>query len=213
LPKRGMGPIRREQICRAAATVISEHGFAGTTMRMVADEAGVSTGMLNHYFANRAEMLEHTLLYVSERMQTRVAAAIADIEPGERRLREFVRSQLPTDSEAVESWRVWIAAYGDSVRRDSLRHVIGGRLSSWYEIVDRALEGIVPARGKAPIPYSWQLDALIVGLVIQAIATETAITFSDIEPAIVTAIESYAGASASSRRARNGRRSAVARSV
>ena len=75
MPKLGMGPIRREQICRAAAKVISEQGFAGTTMRMVAEEAGVSTGMLNHYFANRMEMLEETLVFVSKRQQAREAAA------------------------------------------------------------------------------------------------------------------------------------------
>ena len=71
MPKLGMGPIRREQICRAAAAVISSRGFDGTTMRMVAEEAGVSTGMLNHYFANRMEMLEETLLFVSQRQQAR----------------------------------------------------------------------------------------------------------------------------------------------
>lgn len=193
MPKLGMGPIRREQICRAAATVISERGFAGTTMRMVAEEAGASTGMLNHYFANRAEMLRETLLYVSRRMQARVAEAIDGVEPGERRLREFVRSQLPTDKEATESWRVWIAAYGASVREPQLRETIGSRLSFWYEILDRALEGIVPP-SKQPIPVAWQLDALIVGLVIQAIATKTDITFSEIEEAIVSAMQSYAQA-------------------
>src|SRR5436190_22609332 len=97
MPKLGMGPIRREQICRAAAKVISEQGFAGTTMRMVAEEAGVSTGMLNHYFASRMEMLEETLLFVSNRQQDRESAAIDGIAPGEGRLRALVRSVLPTD--------------------------------------------------------------------------------------------------------------------
>ena len=66
----------------AAAQVISEQGFAGTTMRMVAEEAGVSTGMLNHYFANRMDMLEETLLFVSMRQQARESAAIEGLEPG-----------------------------------------------------------------------------------------------------------------------------------
>ena len=91
MPKLGMEPIRREQICRAAAKVISEQGFAGTTMRMVAEEADCSTGMLNHYFANRMAMLVQTLLYVSERQQARETAAVTYIEPGEKRLRAWVR--------------------------------------------------------------------------------------------------------------------------
>src|SRR5579871_1768403 len=101
MPKLGMGPIRREQICRAAARVIAAHGFAGTTMRMVADEAQVSTGMLNHYFANRMAMLEETLLFVSTRQQAREAAAVEGLEPGGARLRALVRSVLPTDRETM----------------------------------------------------------------------------------------------------------------
>ena len=81
MPKLGMGPIRREQICRAAAAVISSRGFDGTTMRMVAEEAGVSTGMLNHYFSNRMEMLEETLLFVSQRQQARETDAIDGLGP------------------------------------------------------------------------------------------------------------------------------------
>src|SRR5436190_7687530 len=104
MPKLGMGPIRREQICRAAAKVIADQGFAGTTMRMVADEAGVSTGMLNHYFAKRMEMLEATLVFVSTRQQEREANAIEGIRPGERRLRALVRAVLPTNQESMEAW-------------------------------------------------------------------------------------------------------------
>ena len=77
-----MGPIRREQICRAAATVISREGFAGTTMRMVAEEAGVSTGMLNHYFANRQDLLTQALVFVSERAQARMREAVEGVPPG-----------------------------------------------------------------------------------------------------------------------------------
>ena len=82
MPKLGMGPVRREQICRAAAKVISEQGFAGTTMRMVAEEAGVSTGMLNHYFANRMDMLLETLVFVSIRQQAREMWPAGTIPPG-----------------------------------------------------------------------------------------------------------------------------------
>jgi AcrR family transcriptional regulator len=66
-----MGPIRREQICRAAATVIAREGFAGTTMRMIAAEAGVSTGMINHYFVSREALLTQALVFVSEQAQQR----------------------------------------------------------------------------------------------------------------------------------------------
>jgi TetR/AcrR family transcriptional regulator, transcriptional repressor of bet genes len=185
LPKLGMGPIRREQICRAAAKVISEQGFAGTTMRMVAEEAGVSTGMLNHYFANRMEMLEATLLFVSMRQQARETAATEGTEPGEERLRALVRSTLPTDQETTEAWRVWIAAWGASVRLPHLRSLMTQRDGLWFSIIERSLEGIVPRSHQGKVPFVWRLDAMINGLVIHALATEDEIPSEEIENAVM----------------------------
>jgi TetR/AcrR family transcriptional repressor of bet genes len=190
MPKLGMGPIRREQICRAAAKVISEQGFAGTTMRMVAEEAGVSTGMLNHYFANRMEMLEETLVFVSKRQQAREAAAMDGLEPGERRLRALVHSVLPTDQDTTEAWRVWIAAHGASVRLRPLRRVMASRNDLWFDILEHGLEGIVPTSKREKVPYTWQLDALMNGLIIQAITSDADISLADIEQVVVsTALE------------------------
>src|SRR5579862_91532 len=142
MPKIGMRPLRHEQICRSAATVIAERGYAGTTMALVAAQAGVSTGMLNHYFESRADMLQQSLVYVSERVHSRVAAAMEALPPGRKRLEAFLAAMLPTDPESVEAWRVWIASYGESVRSQQLQEAIEGRLVPWYELLDRALEGL-----------------------------------------------------------------------
>jgi AcrR family transcriptional regulator len=172
VPKLGMGPIRREQICRAAAAVIAREGFAGSTMRMVADEAGVSTGMLNHYFTNRQDLLTQALVFVSERTQERYRVAIADVPAGRQRLHALLDSALADDEQMVETWRVWINAYGEAVRLPGLRHTIESRLTSWYELIDRALEGIGPADRPGEIPLSWRFDAVLNGLAIQALTSE-----------------------------------------
>ena len=172
MPKLGMGPIRREQICRAAATVISREGFAGSTMRMVAEEAGVSTGMLNHYFANRQDLLTQALVFVSERAQSRMHEAIQGIPAGRERLVALLDSALAEGQEVSETWRVWINAYGEAVRLADLRHTIESRLKSWYELIDEALEGLVPADDDGSIPWSWRFDAILNGLAIQALTSE-----------------------------------------
>jgi AcrR family transcriptional regulator len=182
-----MGPIRREQICRAAATVISTQGFAGTTMRMVADEAGVSTGMLNHYFANRMDMLLETLVFVSIRQQARETAAMENVPAGEKRLRALIRANLPTGQETMEAWRVWIAAYGAAGSVTELSRMLADRNDLGFEIVAAALEGIVESSPRDKVPYASQFDAMMTGLVMQAIATETHVSFAAIEEVLVEA--------------------------
>ena len=172
MPKLGMEPIRREQICRAAATVIAREGFAGTTLRKVADEAGVSTGMLNHYFSNRQDLLTQTLVFVSERTQGKAQVAMEDLPAGLPRLEGLLYSALPTDVSMNEGWRVWINAYGEAVHLPGLRSTIEDRLQLWYPILDHALEGLVSPEAPGSLPWSWRLDAIINGLAIQALTSE-----------------------------------------
>ncbi len=200
-----MGPIRREQICRAAAVVIAREGFAGTTMRMVAEEAGVSTGMLNHYFANRQDLLTQALVYVSERTQNRYREAIEQIPPGIERLSALLDSALMEDEQMVETWRVWINAYGEAVRLPELRHTIEARLTSWYELIDTALEGLVPPDPPGRIPASWRFDALLNGLAIQALTSEAALDGRQIRDEVIAMLlgggESNGGVAAGAPRA------------
>jgi TetR/AcrR family transcriptional repressor of bet genes len=167
-----MEPIRREQICRAAATVIAREGFAGTTLRKVAEEAGVSTGMLNHYFSNRQELLTQTLIFVSERARARARKAMEGLPPGRDRLEALLDSALADDVSMNEDWRVWINAYGEAIHLPELRRTIDARLAAWYPMLDHALEGLAPPTAPGAIPWSQRLDAILNGLTIQAIASE-----------------------------------------
>ena len=52
-----MIPEGKMKIIEAAKTVIHRHGVQGATMRLVAEEAGVSTGAIYHYFASKEDIL------------------------------------------------------------------------------------------------------------------------------------------------------------
>jgi AcrR family transcriptional regulator len=174
--------------------VIARQGFAGSTMRMVAEEAGVSTGMLNHYFANRQDLLMQALVFVSERAQARMSAAIAEVPPGRGRLVALLDSALAEEQEVAETWRVWINAYGEAVRLPELRRTIELRLSSWFRLVDRALEGLVPADAPPSVPWSWRLDAVLNGLTIQALTSEAQLDRRQIRDEVIRTVLPELGA-------------------
>jgi TetR/AcrR family transcriptional regulator, transcriptional repressor of bet genes len=186
MPKVGMGAIRRDQICRAAVAVIARQGFAGTTMRMVAEEAGVSTGMLNHYFTNRADLLTQSLVFVSERSESRYEQAIADEPPGVSRLELLLDTALAEDEETIETWRVWITASGEAVHLASLRATIEERLQDWFAMVDRALEGLVADTSPpGAVRWAWRVDALLAGLATQALTSEADLRGREIREEVV----------------------------
>ncbi len=48
---------RRRQILDAALTLFARHGYAGTTTKAIAREAGITEGLIYHYFGGKAELL------------------------------------------------------------------------------------------------------------------------------------------------------------
>jgi AcrR family transcriptional regulator len=194
LPKLGMGPIRREQICRAAVTVLAREGYAGTTMRMVAEEAGVSTGMLNHYFSNRQDLLTQALVFVSERSQLRYAESMRGLEPGQQRLEALLDSVLGSHAEVQETWRIWVDVHGEAVRLPELRSVIDERLRPWFHLIDEALEGLVPPVRDGEVPWSYLLDSILTGFAILAMTAEVELDRRQIRDEIVRIVLSYADA-------------------
>jgi AcrR family transcriptional regulator len=47
---------KRDEILSAAQELFAEFGYAGTTMRMIAQRAGVAFGLVSHYFGNKEKL-------------------------------------------------------------------------------------------------------------------------------------------------------------
>ncbi len=161
-------------------------------MRMVAEEAGVSTGMLNHYFANRQDLLTQSLVYVSERSLVRYADAISGLEPGRGRLEALLDSVLAEDDESEETWRVWINVHGEAVLLPGLRRTIDERLNKWFELIDQALEDLVPPVHDGEVPWSVCVDSVLTGFVIMAMTSEADLDRRQIREEVIRLVLSYA---------------------
>ncbi|WP_404298120.1 transcriptional regulator BetI [Halomonas sp.] len=61
MPKVGMEPIRRQQLIMATMAAIDEVGLADATVMRIAGHAGVSAGIISHYFGGKDGLLEATM--------------------------------------------------------------------------------------------------------------------------------------------------------
>jgi len=57
----------RSRLLHAASDAFSQFGFEGTSLRTIADDAGVSFQLINHYFGSKEELWIATLDYLFER--------------------------------------------------------------------------------------------------------------------------------------------------
>jgi len=163
------------QVFRAATEVIARETFSGTTIKKVADAAGVSTGTVNYYFANKRAMLVETLSYISGEWNQDVRRAVEQSVPGRPRVRALVAAAGPTTSLNKLRWRVWTAAWSEALHTPELRTVLWRSYRQWllllgemFGMINKDLGG--PAVDLAKVARVY--DALQNGLFLQILISD-----------------------------------------
>lgn len=135
-------------------------------MRDIAAEAGWTTGVVNHYFADKRELLRSTLTHSIR--QRRVVRHRSDGDSPRGQLHHELRAALPLDEEGRTHWLVTLAflaqAVGDAelaaVQRDAYRAF---RANVAELVLETGVDDMAVALERAE-----QLIAQIDGVAIQA---------------------------------------------
>jgi AcrR family transcriptional regulator len=91
------GPATRERVLLEAARLFRHHGYAATTLREVADAAGVKAGSIYYHFESKeqilGEVLDKGINIVADAVRTRVAA-LPKISPWRDRIAAGIEGHL-----------------------------------------------------------------------------------------------------------------------
>ncbi|MEU8183242.1 TetR family transcriptional regulator C-terminal domain-containing protein [Micromonospora sp. NPDC049044] len=112
MPKKVDHQERRTLIADALMRVAADQGLEAVSLRHVAAAAGVSAGMVQHYFRTKDEMMTFALSVVRERSQLRVTEALARLgedPPPRLLLRTMIAALLPLDEGTRDDGRVALA--------------------------------------------------------------------------------------------------------
>lgn len=134
---------RETEILRAAATRFAERGVAGTAMREVAEEAGVSVGTLYRYFEGKEDLVR-ALAESGRSLNRTLRDAAARKDKPRDRLLEWVRLYLAllSDPEKREtlalSVRLWAESLDSEVIGEELRRTYLEQLTAVRDILREA---------------------------------------------------------------------------
>ncbi|WP_430785315.1 TetR/AcrR family transcriptional regulator [Actinoplanes sp. G11-F43] len=112
MPRKVDHQERRTRIADALMRVAAREGLEAISLRHVAAEAGCTTGMVQHHFRTKDEMMAFAMEIVRERSEARINAAMAALGPdaGARaQLRTLIMALLPLDDASREAGRVALA--------------------------------------------------------------------------------------------------------
>jgi AcrR family transcriptional regulator len=101
VPRHTDHAARRKQLTDALMRLAATQGLGQVSVRHVANEAGVSTGMVQHYFRTKDEMMTFALEMVIDNIKTRASAEAVhygpDASPPGTLVRALLTQILPLD--------------------------------------------------------------------------------------------------------------------
>ena len=140
---------------RAAVGVLSEHGVAGTTHRLVAEAADVPLGSLTYYFSSLADLREQAFRRLATELSARYAATFEQVRSRDdlvEALTNLIGRQAGAEpDDLLLAYELYLAA----LRDPALREVTEGWMRASRTVLERYVDPVT-ARG---------VDALVEGLV------------------------------------------------
>ncbi len=152
---------RRAAILDAAVAEVAERGFARTTSRHVAARAGVTHGLLHHYFPDHDTLLAAAFEKVALEEIDEANEALASDRDPLAQLREITEPYGPGGGE--EAYRFWLEAWAEAYHSPTLQETSRRLSVAWHELVVGVIErgnAVGVFRCEHPHETAWMVVAL-----------------------------------------------------
>ncbi|WP_416483359.1 TetR/AcrR family transcriptional regulator [Streptomyces sp. CL12] len=116
-PKQDRSRATRQRLLEAAVACLAEHGWAGSTVAVVAERAGVSRGAAQHHFPTREDLFTAAVEYVAEERSSALRDLFPDGVRGDRRAVVTALVDLYTGPLFRAALQLWVAASNEEQLR------------------------------------------------------------------------------------------------
>ncbi|PZG99313.1 TetR family transcriptional regulator [Streptomyces sp. NTH33] len=110
VPKQDRSRVTRQRLLQSAVDCLAEHGWAGSTVSVVAERAGVSRGAAQHHFPTREDLFTAAVEYVAEERSTALRALFPQSAAGDRHAVVAALVDLYTGPLFRAALHLWVAA-------------------------------------------------------------------------------------------------------
>ncbi|MBN9072006.1 MAG: transcriptional regulator BetI [Rhizobiales bacterium] len=146
MAKRSIKAIRRDELMDAAIDVVGREGLNGATLAVIAGHAGMSAGLVNHYFESKEELLALAMRNLSNLFRQDILELVPPNPTPDQRLRAMVDGSFaPRHFRGAkrEAWMQFMLASQSEPRIKHLFQLTGARFVS---NIRYAVKQLVPAQ-------------------------------------------------------------------
>lgn len=137
---------RKRALIDATMRCLAERGIERTSIRSISDEAGVSVGLVNHYYTSKEALIAEVYAQVADDLLTALQDEVARVEAvdatGRARLSAFFRasfSEVNLDSGLL---RIWLAFWSMTQQSEAIAQVHTRTYRDYRRTLEKLLQDL-----------------------------------------------------------------------
>ena len=145
VPRDEVEEARTRQLIEVTIDSLAEVGFVGSTLAQIASRAGVSPGLVAHYFGDKDGLLEATFRNLSRRISERVKLRFATAHTPRGRIQAVIDANLAAEEFDKRTGTAWLAFWGQVLHVHGLKRVQTVYQRRMLSNLSHALQKLLPA--------------------------------------------------------------------
>jgi len=123
MPKVGMEPIRRQQLIDATIESVAQRGLQATTINSISKNAGLSSGIISHYFGGKQGLIEATVRYLLTSLKQELVCKLEANTNATQRLMFIIEANFALVQQRSDTTRTWLSFWAQSMHDAELHRL------------------------------------------------------------------------------------------
>jgi len=129
-----MKPLRKQQLINATLESVAQYGLQNTTIITISRIAGLSSGIISHYFGGKQELVEATVKHLLEQLKLALLERVSQqpLSPNDR-LKMIIEANFTQLQRSAPATKTWLSFWAQSMHQPGLarlQHINSKRLYS-----------------------------------------------------------------------------------
>src|SRR3989440_4511900 len=161
---------RRVQLVEVTIDSLAEVGYVGTTLAEIARRAGVSPGLVAHYFDDKDGLLEAAFRTLARTLAARVRARLALARTPRGRVQAVIDTNLAPEEFDKRTGTAWLAFWGQGLHVRGLKRVATAYQRRMLSNLRNGLRRLIPREEERSLAA--MIAAMIDGVWLRAALSE-----------------------------------------
>jgi betaine-aldehyde dehydrogenase len=145
VPRDELEEVRRSQLIEVTIDSLAEVGYVGSTLARIAQRAGVSAGLVAHYFDDKDRLFEAAFRTLGRRLAGNIRGRLRQAHTPRGRIQAIIDTNLAPAEFAQRTGTAWLAFWGQVPHVNGLKRVQDAYQKRMLSHLRHALRRLVPA--------------------------------------------------------------------